>query len=147
MKISQQGIDLIKDLEGFRSKAYADPASRTGLPITIGYGRAHGVVLGDVCTPAQAEEWLKEDLEAVEDCINSYVKVPLSQHAFDALASFTYNLGCHDLEKSTLLRLLNAGDRKAAADEFHRWVYSGGRIVNGLVNRRQKEADVFKHGY
>jgi len=147
MKTSDKGIDLIKELEGFRSKAYPDPASKDGLPITIGYGRAHGVGRGDVCTPDQAEQWLREDLEVAEECINESVTVPLSQHEFDALVSFVYNLGCGDLKSSTLLKLLNASDRKAAAKEFHKWIYAGGQIEKGLVRRRAREADVFSEGY
>jgi len=147
MKTSDKGIDLIKELESFRSKAYPDPESKDGLPITIGYGRAHGVSLGDVCTPAQAEQWLREDVQDAEDCINAHVTVPLSQHAYDALVSFIYNLGCGEFERSTLLKLLNQGDRIGAANEFHKWVYAGGRISGGLRSRREREAHVFAKGY
>ena len=147
MKTSDKGIDLIKELEGFRTKAYPDPASKDGLPITIGFGRAHGVKLGDTCTPAQAEQWLREDVQDAEECINAHVTVPLSQHAYDALVSFIYNLGCGDFERSTLLKLLNQGDRKGASMEFHKWVYAGGHISHGLQERREKEAYVFRHGY
>ena len=147
MKTSDKGIDLIKELESFRSKAYPDPASRDGKPFTIGYGRAHGVKEGDICTPEQAEQWLREDVQDAEDCINDHVTVPLSQHAYDALVSFIYNLGCGEFEHSTLLKLLNQGDRKGAANEFHKWVYADGHISRGLQHRRGREAHVFSHGY
>jgi GH24 family phage-related lysozyme (muramidase) len=91
----------------------------------------------------QATEWLRNDLERFEGCVNRYVRVEMTQSQFDALASFTYNLGCGALKKSTLLRKLNAEDYSGAADEFGRWVKAGGRRLRGLVTRRAKERDVF----
>lgn len=139
MKTSQLGIDLIKNFEGCKLAAYKDIV---GVP-TIGYGSTLGVKMGDVITQAQAEDLLVEDLAPVEIAINSLVKVPLNQNQFDALASFVFNLGRRSLELSTLLRLINRGQFKNAADEFDRWVRAGGVVSQGLVKRRAKEKMLF----
>lgn len=144
MNTSQTGIDLIKGFEGKRLVAYDD-----GVGVwTIGYGTIKypsgvRVKKGDTCTEAQAETYLKSDLVKFENAINRLVKVPLNQNQFDALASFTYNLGETNLSKSTLLRKLNAKDYKGAADQFLVWNKAGGRVLTGLVRRREAERSLF----
>lgn len=144
MKTSQTGINLIKSFEGFRTKAYDD-----GVGVwTIGYGTIkypNGVRVkkGDTCTAQQAEEYLKNDLVKFENAINRLVKVSLTQNQFDALASFTYNLGETNLSSSTLLRKLNAKDYLGAANEFPKWNKAGGRVLPGLVKRRDSERGLF----
>lgn len=139
MKTSDLGIALIKSFEGLRLKAYKDIV---GVP-TIGYGSTHGVTMGDEITEAEAEAMLLEDLKEYEDCVNQCVTVEITQTEFDALVSFAYNLGCGALRSSTLLKLLNAGNKEAAAQQFRRWNKAGGVEVAGLTRRRLAEADLF----
>lgn len=98
---------------------------------------------GDKCTKEQAESWLKNDSKWVDACLDKYVKVSINQNQFDALASLVYNIGETAFIKSTLLRLLNDGDFKGAADQFDRWVNDNGKRIQGLVNRRAKEKLLF----
>lgn len=140
MHISDAGLALIRQSEGLRLRAYLCPA---GIP-TIGYGSTAGVKMGQTITAERAEELLREDLRQFEAAVSRLVKVPLSQGQFDALTSFAFNLGAKSLEKSTLLRLLNAGDYPGAAAQFDRWVYASGKKLSGLVKRRAAERALFE---
>lgn len=139
MKVSNNGINLIKRFEGLELKAYKDSV---GI-LTIGYGHTHAVKAGDVITGEQADAFLREDLQVAELTINTNVKVKLTQGQFDALTSFVFNLGSGNFVKSTLIRKLNAGDYAGAADEFGKWVNAGGKKLPGLVKRRAAEREVF----
>lgn len=139
MVTSADGVALIKEYEGLRLRAYHD----SGGVATIGYGHTNGVKMGQSITEEQAEAFLKNDLVIFERSVSDLVKVPVSQHQFDALVSFTYNLGGGALQKSTLLRLLNQGDYAGAADQFERWKYDGGKVLQGLVRRRAAEKELF----
>ena len=141
MQTSQAGIDLIKEFEGFESKAYPDPGTG-GAPWTIGYGRAYGVKPGDIVTRAQAEEMLKEDLRHFETAVSDLIKVQLTQNEFDALVSFTYNCGEGALGESTMRKRLNAGEVKCPVfrEELPKWVNGGNGPLPGLVRRREAEA-------
>ena len=139
MNISTNGIELIKQFEGCRLKAYKCPAGIW----TIGYGHTSGVKEGQTITRAEAEQLLKEDLARFERVINNIVKIEINQNQFDALVSFSYNLGVGALNNSTLLRLLNKGDYNGAAEQFNRWVYAGGKKLTGLVKRRTAEKELF----
>ena len=134
---------LLKYFESLRLKAYPDPGSRDGTPWTIGWGHTRGVKPGDVCTKEEADAWLVEDMKTAERAVNKYVKVELNQYQFDALVSFTYNLGEGALKKSTLLRLVNQKKFEEAAQQFLRWVFNDGAIMKGLVKRRKMERDLF----
>lgn len=143
MKTSANGINLICGFEGLRLKAYDD-----GVGVwTIGYGTTviNGVKvkIGDTCTIEQAKSYMAQDLKKFESAVETAVKVPLNQNQFDALASFTYNLGEGNLSKSTLLKKLNAKDYKGAAAEFPKWNKAGGRVLAGLVKRRKAEMELF----
>lgn len=142
MTPSENAYKIIEDFEGYRDKAYPDPGTG-GSPWTIGYGHTRGVKPGDTCTEEQAEDWLHEDVAEAAAAVNEYVTIPLSQNQFDALVSFTYNLGVHNLNRSTLLTLLNRGDIEGAADEFLKWDMAGGRVLPGLDTRRHKERELF----
>ena len=142
MKTSPTGIGLIKSSEGLRLKAYPDPGTG-GLPWTIGYGSTSGVTQKMVITEAQAEQMLAADLVRFERAVERLVRVPLNQGQFDALVSFTYNVGEGNFTKSTLLRKLNAGDTAGAAEQFKRWVNAGGKVLPGLVKRRVAERALF----
>ena len=139
---SQAAIDLVKASEGLRLEAYQD----AGGVWTIGYGHTRDVQPGDVVTQQQADDFLQADLAEAADGVNALVKVPLTQGQFDALCDFVFNLGEHDLERSTLLRLLNAGNYQAAANQFRVWVMDRGEVLPGLVNRRAAERDLFVNG-
>ncbi len=140
MHTSQKGLDLIKSFEGLRLSAYKCPADVW----TIGYGTTAGVKPGQTITKERAEDLLRADVKRFEDQVLRLVKVPLTQGQFDALVSFTYNLGAANLGNSTLLRLLNAGDYKAAAAQFDRWTKAGGKELPGLVKRRAAERALFE---
>lgn len=140
MRTSQQGLDLIKSFEGLRLSAYKCPADVW----TIGYGTTAGVKPGHVITQERAEELLREDVAKVEAQVLRVIKVPLKQGQFDALVSFTYNLGAGNLASSTLARLLNAGDYMGAAAQFDRWNKAGGKVLKGLVSRRAAERAMFE---
>jgi lysozyme len=142
--ISAKGYALIKKLEGFRASAYLD----TGNVWTIGFGTikypdGRAVKQGDSCTEDQATQWLMNDCKWVDTCLDRYVTVNITQNQFDALASFVYNVGETQFIKSTMLRLINANQSRAAAEQFDRWVFDAGRRVEGLVNRRTAEKQLF----
>ncbi|MCF0265993.1 lysozyme [Acinetobacter guillouiae] len=144
MKISNIGINLIRGFEDLRLKAYDD-----GVGVwTIGYGTTviNGVKVkkGDTCTAEQAKSYMAQDLKKFESAVNTAVKVPLNQNQFDALVSLTYNIGNGAFKDSTLLKKLNAKDYKAAAAQFDRWNKGGGKVMQGLVNRRAKERKFFE---
>ena len=150
MQTSEHGLQLLKQWEGFKLQLYKDSA---GLP-TIGVGHllkkdelASGrivisgvpVEFGDGLGEEQVTSLLQQDLQPAEDTVNSGVKVVLDQNQFDALVSFTFNSGAQAFADSTLLKMLNQGSYDAVPDQLRRWVRAGGKIVQGLVNRRENE--------
>ena len=137
--ISQPGIDALKRREGLRLLAYFDG----GGVLTIGYGHTKNVYSGQSITPARAEQLLREDLTEFEKTINNAVTVPLTQSQYDALVSFSFNVGSGAFRSSTLLRLLNGGDYTGASDQLNRWKFDNGVIVAGLLNRRVDEINQF----
>lgn len=137
-------VDAIKEHEGLRLVAYLDSVGVW----TIGYGdTGPDVVKGLVITKAQAEERLRKRLREFEGYVNKYVRVGITQNQFDALVSLVYNIGPTNFSTSTLLRKLNSGDYKGAADQFLVW--NKGRVegklvvIKGLSNRRAKERKLF----
>ncbi|CAH5338753.1 lysozyme [Serratia marcescens] len=144
MKISDDGMALIKRFEGLRLQAYQDSVGVW----TIGYGWTQPVAgrkigAGMAIDATTAERLLVCGIAQFEQGVERRVTVPITQGQFDALVSFAYNLGLRALENSTLLRRLNAGDRQGAADEFGRWVNAGGVRLDGLVARRAAERALF----
>jgi len=140
-QLSAQGISLIKRFEGLRLTSYVDCVG----VLTIGYGHTGpDVISNQRITEDEAEDLLLKDLVRFEKCVKSKVKVHLNQNEYDALVSFTYNVGCGAFEGSTLLRLLNEGaDKIRIADEFGRWVKGGDKTIPGLVRRREQEKKLF----
>ena len=136
---SVSDVSLIKEFEGCELTAYKDIVGVW----TIGYGHTKTVKPGMKITQRGAEELLRHDLAWVEAVINKYVKAPLTQNQYDAVASLIYNVGGTAFSKSTILRKLNAGDIYGASLEFKRWNKAGGRIVNGLIRRREAERAQF----
>ena len=139
MKISDKGLELIKEFEGLKLEAYRCSAGVA----TIGYGSTRGVKMGTTITEAEATELLRNDVGDAEDCVNQSVLVALTQGQFDSLTSFVFNLGCGAFKGSTLLALLNAGKTDAVPAQFHRWTKAAGRELPGLVRRRKAEAELF----
>lgn len=142
MKTSDQGIALIKEFEGCVLTAYPDPGSG-GDPWTIGYGTTKGVVPGMKITQEEAEALLRDDLEKFEKVVDEEVKVSLNQNQFDALVSFTYNVGPGALQSSTLLKLLNAGNYGAVGVQLLRWNKGPNGPMPGLTRRRAAERKMF----
>ena len=136
MKASEICINAIKGFEALELKAYKCPAN----VLTIGYGHTRGVKDGQAITEAQADALLKGDVLIVEQFLNS-LNITLTQCQFDALVDFCFNLGQQKLLNSTLLAKISvhASDDEIAA-QFRRWVYGGGKKLNGLVKRREWEA-------
>lgn len=144
MQTSDKGIALIKEFEGCKLTAYQDSVGVW----TIGYGWTQPVDgkpirAGITIKQETAERLLKTGMVSYESDVSRLVKVGLTQGQFDALVSFTYNLGARSLSTSTLLRKLNAGDYAGAADEFLRWNKAGGKVLNGLTRRREAERALF----
>jgi lysozyme len=142
MKISQRGIDFIKEAEGLRLKAYRCSAN----VLTIGYGSTthnHEITEGMTITLREAEAMLIYDLREFEKAINDSVKVRLTQSQYDAVCSLVFNIGIGAFKKSTLLKKINAGDFSGAAKEFAKWDKVKKKPVKGLTARRAKEASLF----
>ncbi len=139
MTASQKLYDFIKKQEGCSLKAYPDVGQNS-----IGYGhRGAEILTGMVITQQQADDYLTQDVQKVEKIVNFCVLVPLTQGNFDALVSFTFNVGEGQLRKSTLLKLLNQKNYVAASYEFLKWDKSGGTVNPGLTNRRILEKAMY----
>ena len=148
--MSEQGLGLLKQWEGFKSKVYKDSA---GLP-TIGVGhlitqseKTSGAIVinglaveyADGLTDQQVLDLLSQDVQPAEQAVNNGVKVALEQDQFDALVSFTFNTGTGAFSSSTLLKVLNQGQYDQVPNQLRRWNKAGGQVVQGLVNRRENE--------
>ena len=139
MKISNNGLDLVKHFEGLVLKAYKCPAGVW----TIGYGHTKDVQPGDSWSEDHADHMLEVEMEEYEKYINDLVTVELNQNQFDAMVSWVYNLGVGNLQSSTLLKVLNAGDYAGVPEQIMRWNKASGKVLEGLTRRRQAEADLF----
>ena len=137
--MTQQGLDLIKKYEGLRLEAYKCPAGVW----TIGYGHTKGVIKGMKISKEEAETLLKQDVSVFElQVINTVGK--LAACKIDALVSFAYNVGIAAFRNSTLCRKVKANsDDPAIRNEFMKWIYAGGKKLQGLERRRKEEADVY----
>jgi len=139
MKISTEGIALIKKFEGCRLESYKCAA---GVP-TIGYGSTKLVEMGMTITQEGAEELLLKDIAEFEEFVLEASEMPLSQHQFDALVSWTFNLGPSNLNASTMLKVLNKGEYEDVPAQIKRWNKAGGKVLDGLIRRREAEALLF----
>lgn len=145
-KISDKGVDLIKQFEGFSSKPYLCPAKIC----TIGYGatfyqNGKKVTMADKpITEKEAIELLKFMLARFEQYVDSYCVDTLTQNQFDALVSFCYNVGPANLKASTLLKKVNANPNdETIREEFRKWNKGGGKVLKGLTRRREAEANLY----
>ena len=139
MKLSPAGIAALKQYEGLSLTAYRD----TGGVWTIGYGSTRDVREGMRISQAEADQRFLADTEWAQAAVRTDVAVPLTQPQFDALVSLVYNIGAGAFARSTLLRLLNAGDYRGAAEQFLVWNKVKGEVVTGLAVRRAKERAMF----
>lgn len=140
-RITDRGMALIKEHEGFVPYPYKCPAGYW----TVGYGH---VILGSEdytngITQAHAEKLLRWDVMKAQASVLRNINTPLSDCQYDALVSFTFNLGGGALQRSTLRRKVNAGLHEEVPAEFRRWVFAGGRKLRGLVLRREAEAALY----
>jgi len=139
MKTSDEGISLIKKFEGCR----LEPYFCSGNVLTIGYGHTKDVIENMSITEDTAEALLKEDLKDFEEQVSNLVKVELNQNQFDALIAWTFNLGSGNLSSSTLLKKLNNSEYDEVPEQIKRWNKAGGKVLEGLVRRREAEALLF----
>lgn len=146
MRISEQGLNLIKKYEAFSSVPYICPAGKP----TIGYGNTfykngQAVKMTDkAITKQEADELLKAILEKFETQVDKIVTANINQHQFDALCSFAYNCGLGNLQSSTLLKKVNANPNdQSIKQEFVKWSRANGKVLNGLLKRRNEEATLY----
>jgi len=140
MNISEEGISLIKKFEGCELEAYQDAVGVW----TIGYGHTKNVQEGQVIKQEEAESMLLHELLEYCDHVEKAVEVDLTQHQFDALVSWTYNLGPTNLNRSTMLKVVNANNMGEVPIQIKRWNKAGGKVLDGLVRRRKAEALMFE---
>ena len=141
MNISQEGISLIKKFEGCELEAYKCAAGVW----TIGYGHIKTAVEGKVITQEEADNLLVEEIIEYEDYVRAAVKVPLKQYQFDALVSWTFNLGNGNLNASTMLKVLNREEYEGVPAQMARWNKAGGKVLEGLIRRREAEGLLFEN--
>ena len=140
MKLSKQGLALIKEFEGFRAQAYIPvPGDR----VTIGYGFTDGVKMGDTMTREEADARLIEELRPYEMAVWQACTNEPNQNEFDAMTSLCYNIGTAGFKRSTVLKAHNRGDHQAAARAFGLWNKSGGKVYAGLTKRRAEESALY----
>jgi lysozyme len=136
-------LTLTKDSESCRLTAYPDPGTG-GAPWTIGWGHTGPEVHpGLVWTQAQADAQLVKDMQSAEAAVRKYVTHEITRDQFIALCDFVFNIGSSAFNTSTLLRKLNAYDLEGAIEEFAKWNKAGGRVLNGLIKRRDGEKALF----
>ncbi len=136
----QAGIDLVKEFEGCRLKAYLDAVSK----LTVGWGHTgDDVKPGMEITQEEADKLLEQDYAHHEAGVKKLLKRPVNENQIAALTCFAYNLGLGNLARSTLLNCINKGHIQFAPDEFLRWTKAGGRELPGLVRRRKAERALF----
>lgn len=158
MKVGQAGKNLFRDWEGLKTQVYLDSG---GAP-TIGIGhlltrseRVSGkIVIGnfvgdyrDGLTEQQCWDLLDQDLDPAEKVVNAGVIVPLNQNQFDSLVSFCFNVGSEAFKGSTLLKFLNQEKYDQVPTQLRRWIRDNGQVVQGLVNRREKEITLWQEVY
>ncbi|HYV07323.1 MAG TPA: lysozyme [Blastocatellia bacterium] len=154
MQMSTNGLELLEQWEGFKAKVYKDSA---GLP-TIGVGHlltkselsSGKIVINGTSvdytgglTNQQVTDLLSQDVAPASKAVNTNVKVALNQNQFDALVSFTFNVGVGAFTASTLVKVLNQGQYNQVPTQLLRWTRTGGKVVQGLVNRRQNEINLW----
>jgi lysozyme len=144
--ISDKGLKLLMGFEGYSSKPYLDSAGITTISYgTIRYPNGTRVSMKDNnCTEAEGKAYLQHDLTNFESSVDALTVDTLNQDQFDALVLFAYNVGSNALKGSTLLKKVNKNPNDLSIqDEFTKWVYAGGKRIKGLLNRRNKESQLY----
>lgn len=139
--ITAQGLALIQHFEGFAAMPYTCPAGY----LTVGYGhvvKAHEDFSRGI-SQREAQRLLQADVQVAEQAVLRLISVPLADGQFDALVSYTFNLGAGALQRSTLRRKVNGGYHHEVPQELMRWVFAGGRKLPGLVRRRTSEGELY----
>lgn len=132
---------LVRRFEGYSPYTYLDSA---GYPtIAFGHMLQKGERFAEPITASQAQTLLESDLKQAENGVNNSVRVNIKQNQFNSLTSFAYNTGTSTLKKSTLLKKVNAGEHEEVPAQFLRYIYAGGKPVNGLLIRRKAEANLY----
>lgn len=145
MMINQAGLDLIKEFEGFRAKAYSDPVGVW----TIGYGTTAAADVGIdprpgmTITKADAEMYLERAVNKFALAVDPFIKMPIGANEYAAFLSLAYNIGPGAFIKSSALRKFNEGDKSGAASAILLWNKAGGKVLPGLVRRREAEKRLF----
>lgn len=141
MRISQNGVEFIKQKEGIKLTEYLDVAGKP----TIGVGHLirPGEKFPHLLTMDQVDSLLRDDLSRIEAVVNEYVEVKIDQNQFDALCSLTFNIGTSAFITSTFLKLLNEGHILKSADAMLHWDHVGKMESPGLLQRRKDEAKLF----
>lgn len=143
MELNQDGIDLVKHFEGCKLKAYPDPATG-GAPWTIGFGSTGpNVRPGLVWSQALADKQLEIDLMKLSERMKAVIHEPCTDNEFSAMVCLAYNIGIGAFKTSTLLKLVNMNNKKLAAEEFKKWSKAAGKVMPGLVARRDAERVLF----
>lgn len=138
MKIDKYGEKLIKKFESCKLTAYK--VDKNEKYFTIGWGHYGPDIKKNMkISKETADKLFKNDIKFFEDCVNNSVKVKINQSMFNALVSFTYNVGYGNLKKSSLLKYVNKKQFKKASNEFKKWNKCGNKVLNGLVKRRELE--------
>lgn len=142
VRLGEAGRALIQSYEKCVLSAYLPTPDDKW---TVGWGHTGADVYeGLEWTQEQADLAFTLDVQWVENCVNKAVRIPLSQSEFDACASLCFNIGCSAFSGSTLVKLLNNGDYEGARAEFGRWNRQAGKVLAGLTDRREKEAQLFE---
>ena len=144
VKTNEAGVDLIKHYEGLRRTSYLCPANVW----TIGYGAIRffdggAVPPSTTISELQADELLRRDLSHTEDMVSRLIRVPLSENQFSSLVSLVFNIGAGNFQRSQIRQRVNRSDYDGAASIFWQWRRGGGRILPGLVARRESERVLF----
>ena len=145
MRVNRAALDLIKEFEGFRSETYRDIAG----VLTIGYGTTSAAGVGIVPVPgmsitkAEAEWYLQKAVDKFASQIAKYITAPINENEFGAFVSLAYNIGPTAFRKSSALRYFNAGDKTRAANNIRLFNKAGGKVLKGLVRRREAERTLF----
>lgn len=135
-QLQQSDLDKIKEFEGFSNTAYRCPAGAW----TCGFGTTKGITATTRCTRQEAEQWLRRDLAPIEAYLNTIPEID-TYPKFASLCDFCYNIGTGSFKSSTLLKKIKAGaTTEEIQTEFRRWVYANGKVLKGLVKRREWEA-------
>ncbi|WP_392559774.1 lysozyme [Orbus mooreae] len=142
IRTSKQGLEIIGNAESCRNEPYYCPANI----LTVGIGSTSKVEQREYSNDEIARLWIM-DIKEAEQCVNQYGNgEKLPQSVFDATVSITFNVGCSKMKTSTMYRYLNAGEYVKACNELPRWNKSVGKVLNGLVIRREKERELCLSG-